>query len=96
MNFIQTNITGSDCTAPFDVVEYKSNIVLDFINEMLLQCNRDFGYIEFYLGDRPFSNFLYYKHGKLIDEIPQEIKYLKFSRVISSGGWYRMDYRIYL
>jgi hypothetical protein len=43
MRFIQTHSMGSDCTAPYDIVDYQAKTAVEFINEMLQQCKREWG-----------------------------------------------------
>ena len=37
MRFIQTHSMGSDCTAPYDIVDYQAKTAVEYINEMLQQ-----------------------------------------------------------
>ena len=96
MRFIQTHGMGSDCTAPYDVVDYQAKTVVEFINEMTQQIKREFGHIDVWAGNRPLPKRVEYKQGELLQEIPDEWQYKEVVKVIASGGWGRMDYRIYV
>ena len=97
MRFIQTHSMGSDCTAPYDVVDYQANTVVEFINEMLQQCNDEWGDIEVWADNKPLVyKRVDYKQGELLGEIPDEWQYKEVVKVIAAGGWGSMDYRIYV
>ena len=104
MRFIQTHSMGSDCTAPYDVVDYQAKTVVEFINEMLQQCKREWGSIRVWVKglpiigkDHPLSQtHIKYKNGELLGEIPEEWQYKEVVKVIAAGGWGNMDYRIYV
>ena len=96
MRFIQTHSMGSDCTAPYDVVDYQAKTVVEFINEMLQQCKNEWGHIDVWSEKRPLPKRVEYKRGELLQEIPDEWQYKEVVRVISAGGWGNMDYRIYV
>ena len=46
MRFIQMHCMGSDCTAPYDIVNYQAKTAVEFINEMLQQRKSEWGDIE--------------------------------------------------
>ena len=96
MRFIQTHSMGSDCTAPYDVVDYQAKTVVEFINEMLQQCKSDWGDIDVWVDNRPLPGCVDYKRGELLGEIPDAWQYKEVTKVIAAGGWGRMDYRIYV
>ena len=97
MRFIQTHSMGSDCTAPYEVVDYQAKTVVEFINEMLQQCKSKWGDIEVWADNMPLVyKRVDYKRGELLGEIPDEWQYKEVVKVISAGGWGRMDYRIYV
>ena len=96
MRFIQTHSMGSDCTAPYDVVDYQAKTIVEFINEMLQQCKSEWGDIEVWSDKRPLPGRVDYKRGELLQEIPDDWQYKEVVKVISAGGWGRMDYRIYV
>ena len=96
MRFIQTHSMGSDCTAPYDVVDYQAKTVVEFINEMLQQCKSEWGNIDVWAEKRPLPGRVDYKRGELLQEIPDEWQYKEVVKVIAAGGWGNMDYRIYV
>ena len=97
MRFIQTHSMGSDCTAPYEIVDYQAKTVVEFINEMLQQCKSKWGDIEVWADNMPLVyKHVDYKHGELLGEIPDEWQHKEVVKVISAGGWGLMDYRIYV
>ena len=97
MRFIQTHSMGSDCTAPYDIVDYQAKTVVEFINEMLQQCKIEWGNIAVWAGNKPLDyKHINYKQGELLEEIPDAWQYKKVKKVIAAGGWGNMDYRIYV
>ena len=55
MRFIQTHSMGSDCTAPYDIVDYQAKTVVEFINEMLHQRKSEWGDIEVWADNKPLD-----------------------------------------
>ena len=96
MRFIQTHSMGSDCTAPYDVVDYQAKTVVEFINEMLQQCKNEWGNIDVWAETTPLPGRVDYKCGELLQEIPDDWQYKEVVKVVASGGWGSMDYRIYV
>ena len=96
MRFIQTHSMGSDCTAPYDVVDYQAKTVVEFINEMLQQGNGERGDIDVCVGKRHLPGHVEYKRGELLREIPDDWQNKEVEKVIAAGGWGLMDYRIYV
>lgn len=97
MRFIQTHSMGSDCTAPYDIVDYQAKTAVEFINEMLQQCKSGWGDIEVWANNKPLDyKHINYKRGELLEEIPDAWQYKEVTKVIASGGWGNMDYRIYV
>ena len=97
MRFIQTHSMGSDCTAPYDIVDYQAKTAVEFINEMLQQCKSEWGDIEVWAGNNPLDyKCINYKRGELLDEIPDAWQYKEVTKVFAAGGWGRIDYRIYV
>ena len=97
MRFIQTHSMGSDCTAPYDIVDYQAKTAVEFINEMLQQCKSEWGDIEVWADNKPLDHKrIKYDRGKLLDEFPDTWKYKEVTKVIAAGGWGKMDYRIYV
>lgn len=50
MRFIQTHSTGSDETAPYDIVDYEAKTVEEFVPEMLNQCKHSWGNCQEYFA----------------------------------------------
>ena len=97
MRFIQTHSIGSDCTAPYDIVDYQAKTAVEFINEMLQQRKSEWGDIEVWADNNPLDyKRINYKRGELLEEIPDAWQYKEVTKVIAAGGWGRMDYRIYV
>ena len=91
MRFIQTHSTGSDETAPYDIVDYEAKTVDEFVPEMLNQCKHSWGEINIMGFGR-----VEYADGALLKKFPDEWKSLKITKVQGAGGWGRMDYRIFV
>lgn len=96
MRFIQTHSTGSDCTAPYDVVDYQAKTVVEFIHEIIQQRNSEWGDIDVWTENEPLPGRVAYKRGELLQEIPDEWQYKEVMKVIAAGGWGNMDYRVYV
>ena len=106
MRHIQTHTTGSDCTAPFDVVEYKAKTAREFVDEILSDSFWNWGKItveskqvgiQFMRDGVPKSyvpSRVEYKENSCLDEIPAEWSNIKIKAVKASGGWGCMDYHI--
>lgn len=97
MKFTQTAPTGGDETTPFAVSDYNSKTIVEFINEVL-QNKSEWGYIEvkddLKAGEFHWCTRIEYRHGELLNEIPDAWQYRKIKEVTACGGWSRMDYRI--
>ena len=85
MKYIQTHSTGSDETAPYDVVDFQQDIEA-FIAEVLSRKD-DWGRIT---SNEGYS--VEYNQGELLAPIPQEWKGREIKKVQGFGGWFRMDY----
>ena len=85
-----TDIAG-DCTCGFEVTLDKEYTVIEFINTILSERKKEWGY--FIVNEITVE----YRHGELLD-IPfnDEILQSKMNNVSAWGGWTRMDYRIEL
>ena len=91
MRFIQTHSTGSDETAPYDIVDYEAKTVEEFVPEMLNQCKHSWGEINIMGFGR-----VEYADGALLKKFPDEWKNLKITKVQGAGGWGCMDYHIFV
>ena len=96
MKFTAIGRTMSDETTPFAVSDYNAKTIVEFINEVL-ENKSEWGYIE--VKDEPAGEFhlcthIEYRHGELLDEIPDAWQYRIIKEITACGGWSRMDYRI--
>lgn len=89
MKFNSTGSTRGDCTAPYEVTDYKAKTVGEFIQEVLNEKRDEWGYISV-----DGLQICEYKHGALL-AMPKEM-YLsrEITKISADGGWTRMDYRI--
>lgn len=85
IKFIQTTPTGSDETAPYNVVLDKPYTFGELVAEILTK--NEWGYIHFY-GTR-----IEYRCSSVKD-IRGDLLKLPVKQVKASGGWGRMDYHI--
>lgn len=89
----QTRPEGGDCTAPYDIDFYEKCTLKEFIDEVL-SCKDEWGYID--IRHNKISFRVEYRYGELKTPISNEI----FGRTVifaeASGGWTRMDYKLYL
>ena len=86
-----------DATTPYEVTEYQAKTVVEFIHEVIEQRPDEWGYITVRIGgDRSFlsSPRIEYRHGELLEEIPNNWQYLKIENINACGGWSCMDYLI--
>ena len=65
MRFIQTHSMGSDCTAPYDVEDYKAKTVREFIDELLKERRNEFGEIEVKVRGSWLTRRCQFNRGKL-------------------------------
>lgn len=99
LTFIQTHATGSDCTAPYDVIMDKPYTVGEFINEVLTTRTNEWG--EFVVKHKGCSYFdrmanTEYRYGKKESAMPEDIASLPIKEVKASGGWSNMDYDLFV
>lgn len=89
IELIQTHNYGSDCTAPYDI-ETDCKTVGEFVDEVLQKYTNEWG--DFKIE----GTYCYYeyKHGKLLDEIPQNERSLQIKEIKAAGGYSNMDYFI--
>ena len=96
MKFTAIGRTMGDETTPYSVTDYRAKTVVEFINEVL-ENRREWGYIE--VKDEPSGEFhwctrIEYRHGELLNEIPDAWQYREIGKIEACGGWSRMDYYI--
>jgi hypothetical protein len=93
MRFIQTHSMGSDCTAPYDVKDYKAKTVQEFIQEMLKERPNEWGKIQVKMMFG--GGFCTYRNGRLLSDLRPEFLDIEIQEVKSAGGWGCMDYLIF-
>ena len=97
MKFIQTHATGSDETAPYDVVDYNAKTVREFIDELRPYLKDEFGYIDVKIpGDFLYTDRCEHQHGIFKSAIDTRFLDLEIKDVKCSGGWGRFDYAIFV
>lgn len=89
--------TMSDETTPYAVSEYRAKTVVEFINEVLEESPKEWGYIS--VKGEPEGEFYWwtrieYRYSELLNEIPDAWQYMEIGKIESCGGWSRMDYYI--
>ena len=96
MKFTVKGRTMGDETTPFEVTEYKSKTVVEFIAEVLELRPDEWGYIAVRNGRQNFlsSRKIEYRCGELMEGIPEEWQIRKIVKIDACGGWSRMDYLI--
>ena len=98
MRFTKIGPTGGDETAPYTVTDYRAKTIVEFVNEVLEQNPKEWGYIE--VKDEPagdgfhWNTRIEYRYGQLLNEIPDTWQYREIGSVTAAGGWSRMDYLI--
>ena len=93
---IQDGAERGDCTAPYKVIIRENGTVNDFIDAVINNHPRDWGYIGIkekgYIFGHPNME---YSRGKTTNrEALEAFKDLSIKSVTADGGWSRMDYLI--
>jgi len=94
MKFTQTGREGGDCTTPYNVTNYKSKTVGEFIKEVIAERPCEWGYIyvqrdgEGWLGCPKME----YRYGKELSNLPEDLESLEIEKIDAMGGWTNMDY----
>ena len=94
--FKQRTPVAGDCTCGYDITLDKDYTVGEFIETVLKEKDKEWGYIGIAAKGEWFGKpNCEYRRGKLISEQMKE-DYLnkKVKEVTASGGWSRMDYLI--
>lgn len=88
--------TMGDETTPYKVTDYQAKTVVEFVNEVLKEEPKEWGYFEVKHETRGFlfSPRIEYRYGKLLNEIPDDWQHKEIEKIESCGGWSRMDYYI--
>ncbi len=94
MEFRQIGKTSGDETTPYEVTKYKSQKVLELVDEILQERPKEWGYIS--VGEGWFFDIPHceYKYGKLLNVLPADVLSKRVVSVSAYGGWSRMDYYI--
>lgn len=94
--FIHTAGPFGDCTSEYDIQLDKNYTVEEFVETVLKEKSREWGYIGIYKKGEIFGDpVCEYRSGKLITEsLPEEFLRQDIKEVKASGGWSRMDYEI--
>lgn len=88
--------TMGDETTPYMVTDYKAKTIVEFVNEVLKN-KHEWGNIK--VKNRPSGGFLFcssieYRHGELLNEIPDAWQYREIEKIEACGGWSCMNYYI--
>lgn len=107
MKFTKLSGMGPAGEILYKVTEYKAKTVVEFINEVLEERPREWGYFEipqaketkWYLPDGSVdttitSEFVYYRDGDLHSFIPDCLQYREIESIKAVGGYSAMDYEI--
>ena len=89
--FIQTHATGSDCTAPFDVLHDVDLTLRDLMDE--ISKRREWGYVKIKTLSKRVINVEYRGKDTATNEVDDLLDWNNI-RISSSGGWGRMDYNV--
>lgn len=89
MKFYSTGSTRGDCTAPYEVSDYKAKTVGEFIEEVLKEKADEWGYISV-----DGLQICEYKHGALLAKPKEMYLNREITKISADGGWTRMDYSI--
>lgn len=92
LNRYRVGPVGTDCTAPYSVKLGREHTVKEFVDLVLSETD-EWGHIGV---ERPGHIFgepnCDYKHGQLLNGLPEEILDKKITSVRANGGYSRMDY----
>ena len=89
MKFYSTGSTRGDCTALYEVSDYKAKTVGEFIKEVLKEKADEWGYISV-----DGLQICEYKHGALLAKPKEMYLNREITKISAEGGWTRMDYSI--
>lgn len=95
LTFIQAHATGSDCTAPYDVIMDKPYTVGEFINEVFTTRPGEWGEVVVKRKGRSYFDRMAsaeYRYGEMESAMPEEFASLPIKEVKAAGGWSNMDY----
>lgn len=94
----QSTPLAGDCTCGYRIELDKEYTVGEFIDIVLSEKDREFGYIGIYNSSSIFgSPSCQYSRGELTtDNLTEDILNTTIKSVSASGGWGRMDYLIHI
>lgn len=96
MKFTQIGrIRGDEC-AQYKVTEWKSRTVGEFIQEVLGENPKEWGYISVgrHFYQTGAKGVCEYRYGALVSEMPKGVLDVEIKEILADGGWSRMDYTI--
>ncbi len=87
-----------DCTAPYVVEMSEKCTVKEFVEYVLEECQKEWGYIGIFSKGHFFGNpKIEYSHGKLTTENTlKEVENKVVRRAVANGGWSNMDYILHI
>lgn len=89
MKFNSTSKMRGDCTASYDVTDFKAKTVGEFIEEVLKENADEWGEISV-----DGLQICEYAHGTLRKKPHERYLNREITKISADGGWTRMDYRI--
>lgn len=98
MKFRQLQYEAHDCTAPYEVTDFKAKTVGEFVNEVVASRPKEWGTISV-KHDGMFCGpkICEYRYGKVLGKIDDVFRDREIEpTVFASGGWTRMDYKLKL
>lgn len=92
MKLTQISQTRGDCTASYNVTDYKSTTVGEFIDEVLKEFPSEWG--EF--RDEYDNQIAKYNNGTIVATNFSAVRLIdrRIVKIVGDGGWSRMDYLI--
>ena len=95
--FRQIRPEGSDCTAPYEIILDKEYTVREFIETVLTELPREWGYFGIKKDGTAYGDpYCEYRGGQLLSRLPEELLDQEINYVTAFGGWSRMDYQFRL
>lgn len=98
--FRELGAERGDCTKPYKApISKKPYTVGEFIDDVMYQRSKDWGYIELYskrpcsFNDRPIASLEYHR-GKTCGSFSDNDRNREIEEISADGGWSRMDYML--
>ena len=93
MYFTMTGNPRGDCTCPYSVRGYNARTLREFINEVITETPKEWGYIDI----NPMERRVEYRWGDILkNEFDDATLDREIDTVSADGGWSRMDYVVTL